>query len=389
MQSFYNGLSGMFNFSKSLDNVSNNISNMNTPGYKGNDVFLRSLGDGTNNYGSQVADTAVRSQAGDLRQTGNDTDMAITGNGYFILQNKDGEMFYTRAGQFKFDENNQLVDSASGYNVMAIDANGVLQKLDITNSKLLAPVATSNIKLTGNLIVETSNLYEVKKVAIYDTQGTQHDLKIAFTKNAASTTNTWDVTVKDSFDATLTSFQIEFGLDLTPSANSSKITRSITLGGTSQEITFDIGEPGSQAGVTQRPLGIASSITATPKDGHAPLGLRSVSFNEDGIIEFKYANGDTEKGQQVALALFNDPSNLQLTTSGLMTTQFTSTPIIGKPNEKLYGSIQSKSLEMSNVDLTQEFADILIIQRGYQASSRIMSVANDMLEQLYNNTRSR
>jgi flagellar hook protein FlgE len=388
MQSFYNGLSGMFNFSKSLDNVSNNISNLNTPGFKGNDVFIRSLGDGTNSYGSQIDSSSVRSQAGDLRQTGNDTDLAITGNGYFVLQNKDGEMFYTRAGQFKFNENNQLIDSATEYNVMAVDANGALRKLDITEDKLLPPEATSNVKLQGNLDPNKVTPSEVNDLGVFDAKGERHALKLQFTKTAAPAVNTWDVVVKNSTDVTLATFQIQFGLDSTPLATSSKVTQSITLGGQAQTVIFDFGNPGSLAGATQL-TGASSGLTATAQDGHAALGLRSVTFNEDGVIEYKYANGDKEKGQQVALALFNDPSSLQTTTSGLLTTQSTSKPIIGKPNEKLYGSIQAKTVEMSNVDLTQEFADILIIQRGFQASSRVMSVSNDMLEQLYNNTRSR
>jgi len=389
MQSFYNGLTGMFNFSKSLDNVSNNISNMNTPGFKGNDVFLRSLGDGENNYGSQVAGESVRTQAGDIRQTGNDTDMAITGDGYFVLQNTDGDFFYTRAGQFKFDENNQLVDSATGYSVMAIDENGALKKFDVSENKLLPPATTSEVNFFGNLNVNDTNGHE-SKITVYDARGEKYDLKATFTKAAAPATNSWDVTIKDSLDSTLTSFQIQFGNDSSPLEASSKITKSLTLNGSSQEIIFNIGSAGSLSATTQLPSsGTESTLSSSTKDGHAALGLRSVSFDENGVIEFKYENGDTKEGQQVALALFADPSSLQLTNSGLSTTKSTSKPTIGKPNEKLFGSVQSKSLEMSNVDLTQEFADILIIQRGYQASSRIMSVANDMLEQLYNNTRSR
>jgi flagellar hook protein FlgE len=388
MQSFYNGLSGMFNFSKSLDNVSNNISNLNTPGFKGNDVFVRSLSNGDNNYGSQINSTSIRSQEGDLRQTGNDTDLAISGNGYFVLQNKDGEMFYTRAGQFRFNENNQLIDSATEYNVMAVDANGALRKLDITEDRLLPPEATANVKLIGNLDPNKTTPSEINDLGVYDAKGERNALKLQFTKVAAPAVNTWSVVVKNSTDVTLATFQIQFGADSTPLAASSKVTQSLTLGGVAQSVIFDFGNPGSLAGATQL-TGASSGITATAQDGHAALGLRSVTFNEDGVVDYKYTNGDNKKGQQVALALFNDPSTLQATTKGLLTTQSTSKPVIGKPNQKLYGTIKAKTVEMSNVDLTQEFADILIIQRGYQASSRVMSVSNDMLEQLYNNTRSR
>jgi len=388
MQSFFNGLSGMTNFSKGLDNVSNNISNMNTPGFKGNDLFIRSLGDGTNNYGSQLSETSVRLSSGDVRQTSSDTDLAITGNGYFILQSESGDVFYTRAGQFKFNEDSQLVDSATGHNVMAISDVGTLEKIDISENKILPPEPTTEIKFAGNLQSTATNgtVYTVNDVVTYDAKGEGHDLKLVFTKSATAS-NTWQVDIKSESDVVLGTFQIQFDTDSSPSTGFNSISRSISLGGATQAITFTVGNTGSLAGATQ--LTGESDLKAVAEDGHAPLGLRSLSFDDEGVIEFKYANGDIEKGQQIALALFDDPSTLQQSSSGLLIAHSANKPDIGKPNKELFGSIKGKSLEMSNVDLTQEFADILIIQRGYQASSRVMSVSNDMLEQLYNSTRTK
>lgn len=387
MQSFYNGLNGMSNFSKSLDNVSNNISNMNTPGFKGNDVFVRSLGDGNNNYGTQLEKYSPRMQAGDLRQTGNELDLAITGYGYFVLQNDSGELFYTRAGQFKFDENNKLVDGATGYKVMSIN-NGMLHELDITNSKILPPAATTNVKLVGNLSstsTSSSTPHMIDDIGIYGATGEKHNVKLQFQKSVVP--NEWNVTIKDSLDVTLGSFTLQFGADGSPTAGSSAISKSLALNGVAQNVTFSFGDSGSLSGATQ--LSGTSNLGASITDGHDALGLRSYSFAEDGVLKLKYANGEEKAGQQIALAYFNDPAQLNLSSKGLFTTQSTQPPTYGKPNQDLFGSIQGKSIELSNVDLTQEFADILIIQRGYQASSRIMSVSNDMLEQLYNNTRSR
>lgn len=388
MQAFYTGLGGMFNFSKSLDNVSNNVSNMNTPGFKGNDVFIRSLGDGQGNYGSQVNSSSIRTQSGDLRQTGNETDLAITGNGYFILQNTEGTYFYTRAGQFKFDNENRLVDSATGYTVMSVNDLGLLQSIDISQNRVLPPVATTEIRLLGNLDPNSDTPHEVEAISVYDATGERHDLRMTFTLAAAPLISTWDVVVLDEAGTNLASFQIAFGQDFTPLEASSNVTRTVTLNGQAQTIEFGIGAPGSYAGATQFVSG-GSALAAAPQDGHAALGLRSIAFTEDGVMEFKYANGEIETGQQIALAHFNDPTSLQPSTTGLMRTSSSVVPVIGRPNSEAFGSIQAKSLEMSNIDLTQEFADILIIQRGYQASSRVMSVSNDMLEQLYNNTRSR
>jgi flagellar hook protein FlgE len=389
MQSFYNGLNGMTNFSKSLDNVSNNISNMNTPGYKGNDVFVRTLGDGNNGYGTQLEDSSPRMQTGDLRQTGNDLDLAITGYGYFVLQNDNGELFYTRAGQFKFDENNKLVDSASGFKVMTIDDAGVLREMDVTNNKILPPVATTNVRMNGVLSLEATSAtapYVIENIGIFDATGKKNDVQMEFVKSA-TVANEWQVTIKNSADQTIGTFAIQFGTDGSPATGFNSISQNFTFNGVAQAVTFNFGDTGSLAGARQ--LSGSSTLGASATDGHDALGLRSFGFSEDGIMEFKYANGEERTGSQIALAYFNDPTKLHLSSNGLFTTQSTHMPTYGKPNQNLFGAIQGKSIELSNVDLTQEFADILIIQRGYQASSRIMSVSNDMLEQLYNNTRSR
>lgn len=387
MQSFYTGLGGMSNFSKSLDNVSNNISNMNTPGFKGSDVFIRSLSDGQKNYGSNITSTEVRSQSGDLRQTGNDTDLAITGNGYFILKDADGEYFYTRAGQFSFDSDNTLVDGASGFAVMSVDSAGNLQKIDISEKKVLPPVATTEIKLLGNLDPNSTSSHEIDSIAVYDKNGEVHNLKMSFSKAADPAVNTWDVIVYDDVGTNLASFQIEFGSDSTPVDTSSSIALTINLAGQAQDISLEVGSPGSFSGATQL-IGGGDFISASPQDGNATLGLQSISFKGNGTMVFAYADGKTENGRQIALANFNDPNALKSSSNGLLTAPSSLKPSIGKPGSDAFGSIQAKSLEMSNVDLTQEFADILIIQRGYQASSRVMSVSNDLLEQLYNSTRS-
>lgn len=390
MQSFYNGLNGMTNFSKSLDNVSNNISNMNTPGFKGNDVFIRSLGDGANAYGSQVDASSVRTQSGDLRQTGNETDLAITGAGYFVLRNDEGKLFYTRAGQFKFDENDKLVDSASGFSVMFIDDLGILKELDITDQKTLPAVATSKVDMLGNLNMladATTAPHVINNVGVFDAKGTMHNLKMEFTKAAAPAVNTWQVAVKNNLDQVLTTFSMQFGLDSTPLSGSNKISKAITFNGVAQNVEFNFGDTGSRSGSTQDSG--SNTLSALIKDGHDVLGLRSLTFKEDGAIQLKYANGEEKTGDYIGLANINDPEVLQVTSNGLYSADTSQKFVYGKANKGVFGAIQGKSLEMSNVDLTQEFADILIIQRGYQASSRVMSVSNDMLEQLYNSTRTR
>ncbi|MBO7942419.1 flagellar hook basal-body protein, partial [Streptomyces sp. S9] len=116
-QALFNSLSGLFSFSRSLDTVSNNVSNMNTPGFRGSDSFFANIDGG---YGTSIAGQGLRPQPGDMRQTGTPTDMAVEGEGYFVLRDRSGELHYTRAGQFRFNDSGVLVDTATGYDVMAI-----------------------------------------------------------------------------------------------------------------------------------------------------------------------------------------------------------------------------------------------------------------------------
>jgi flagellar hook protein FlgE len=111
-QALFNSLSGLFSFSRSLDTVSNNVSNMNTPGFRGSDTFFENVNGGR---GTSIGGEGLRTGAGDIRQTGNATDMAIDGNGFFVLRDTSGNLHYTRAGQFRFNDQGLLTDSVTGY----------------------------------------------------------------------------------------------------------------------------------------------------------------------------------------------------------------------------------------------------------------------------------
>jgi len=122
-QALFNSLSGLFSFSRSLDTVSNNVSNMNTPGFRGSDTFFENVNGGR---GTRVAGEGLRTTAGDIRQTGTPTDVAIDGNGFFILRDDTGNLYYTRSGQFRFNDQGLLTDSFTGYQVMSVENAGNL-----------------------------------------------------------------------------------------------------------------------------------------------------------------------------------------------------------------------------------------------------------------------
>jgi len=163
------------------------------------------------------------------------------------------------------------------------------------------------------------------------------------------------------------------------------VNLSVPIQGTTQAITLDFGAPGTSQGLTSL-SGVSSNGTATA-DGRGQLGITTVSFDESGVLQFRYSSTETRQGQQLALASFISESALELQNGRLISNADALRSEIGRARTSVFGKVQGGSLEMSNIDLTQEFADMLIIQRGYQASSRVMTVSNEMIEQLYNSTR--
>jgi flagellar hook protein FlgE len=380
-QALFNSLSGLFSFSRSLDTVSNNVANMNTPGFRGSDSFFENVG---GEHGTRISGQGLRTAAGDVRQTGNATDVAIDGGGFFILQDASGRLHYTRAGQFIFDDNGWLVDSVSRFNVMAIGTDGQLSPITMEGNRTLPAQATTRLTTTGNVAVSAST-YEMGPITVYGATGATQTVKIKLTSNSAQRARSFLVTVTDASGAQIGSGEIRFSTTgfLEPGFNT--VNLSVPIQGTTQAITLDFGAPGTSQGLTSL-SGVSSNGTATA-DGRGQLGITTVSFDESGVLQFRYSSTETRQGQQLALASFISESALELQNGRLISNADALRSEIGRARTSVFGKVQGGSLEMSNIDLTQEFADMLIIQRGYQASSRVMTVSNEMIEQLYNSTR--
>jgi len=381
-QALFNSLSGLFSFSRSLNTVSNNVANMNTPGFRGSDAFFSNINGGR---GSRIAGEGLRTKAGDIRQTGNSTDLAVDGDGYFILRDTDGNFFYTRAGQFRFNDQGVLVDTVNGFEVMGLDASGALTNIDFDAYRTIAAVATTGVHFTGNL-APGSTTSTVNSIGIFDKNGTAHTLTATFANNTSVTTGSFLVTVKDETGATVGSGEVRFQTDGTPQAGFNTMNLSLTYGGATQTVALDFGTAGALDGMTSL-SGMVSAPAAKVDDGHGVLSVTDLSFNEKGILQLTYSQTEKRDGPQVALAAFPNEASLHLDGGRLISGTTVTEREIGRPGQGRFGRIAGGSLEMSNVDLTQEFADMIIIQRGYQASSRVMSVSNEMLEQLYNSTR--
>lgn len=391
-QAFFTGLSGLFSFSKNLDSVSNNIANMNTPGFRGQDTFYRSLtgGDQSAGYGTQVSGQGYRFGEGDIRQTGNATDMAIAGNGFFVL--KDGDnLLYTRAGQFAFNDDGILTDSVSGLEVGAINANGQIESLNISNFRALAPEATSLVSLKGNLSQGAAD-HSINGVTVYNALGEAVEVDLKFTNNSATELGSWTVEVidKDGVAISTSTGEIRFGSDGTPLTGFSSLSFDLTdsLGGQST-VLLDFGANGDIGGSTSFDAGTTSTLQATVTDGSPIAALTGIDFAADGVLKLTYSNGKINDGPTLALANFRDDSVLELVAGSTFKAGDHSGRTLGQPGQGSLGSLVAQSIELSNVDLSREFADMIIIQRGYQASSRLLNVANQMLEQLYDSTRGR
>jgi len=384
LQAFYNGLSGLFSFSKGLNNVSHNVSNMNTPGFRGSDTFFRSVSGNVQGAGSEIAGTRIRTQAGETRQTGNDTDLAIDGEGLFVLRDNQGNLFYTRAGQFQVNADGILIDTITKYRVAGIDGAGNLIDLSIAGQRTLPAKATTTIEMTGNLVVG-STTHTVSSVQVFDATGAAQTLSIAFAKQT-SPNSTWKVDISNAAGTVIGTGNIAFAPDGSPLIDANKVTFTLTSNGQNQSIVLDFGTPGNFNFATQF-SGSSSTLGARVKDGSAIAGLTGFSFDEKGIIKYAYSNGEKRDGAQIGLAIFADETALVASEKSLYRAPEIIKPEFGRATSGKFGRIQGRSIELSNIDLSQEFGDILIIQRGYQASSRIMTVSNEMLEQLYNNTR--
>jgi flagellar hook protein FlgE len=381
-QALFNSLSGLFSFSRSLNTVSNNVANMNTPGFRGSDTFFSNVDGGR---GTSISGEGLRTTAGDFRQTGTPTDLAINGNGYFILRDDSGNLYYTRAGQFRFNDQGILSDGVTGYSVMSIDASGNLSTIDLDAYRTLPPQATAAVNMIGN-IAPGSPTATAGNIRIYDGSGQLHTLTATLTDNSAVTPNSYTVSVKDETGVVVGTGTIAFGSDGTPLTGANTLALNLTYLGVSQTVTLNFGTPGAFDGAT-RLAGISTNLGSQVVDGHPLLGITNLSFDDQGKLQMVYSSSEKRTGPQIALASFPNESQLELVGGRLIAGSSVQQREIGRPGEGIFGRIAGGSLELANVDLTQEFADMIIIQRGYQASSRVMTVSNQMIEELYNSTR--
>jgi flagellar hook protein FlgE len=390
LESIYVGMTGLLGYSRGLRVIANNTANMNTPGFKSSslqfaDMFYTggnlSGGNASQNYdqvgfGLNTTGTAMSFKQGELRQTGNDLDMAVEGQGLFVLQDAEGKTSYTRAGQFKFDDSGVLVSRANGEKVMGMDDSGNFVEISLAGQMLNQGKPTSRIKFSGNLSNTVTEQNAVGNVQVVDAGGVAHTLGVKFSITSATTSGTTvKVQLMDGTSVAASGEMVFIGGKPTPQTSLVSMTYE-PAGQPPMALTLDFS--------TDAVLFAGSTtLKMDSQDGVGPGTLSGTAFDGDGVLRMSYSNGQTAKGARLALARFDSPDAVGALGNNQFEILNKNAWHFGTAGEDAFGTVRAGQIEISNVDLSQEFSDLVIMQRGYQASSQVISTANDMLQELF------
>ena len=386
LRSLYSGISGLRSHQTMLDVTGNNIANVNTTAFKSSATqFQDTLSQltqgaggpqeqigGTNpaqvGLGVRVAGISTNFSQGSAQSTGRATDIMISGDGFFVTKTGT-QTLYTRAGSFDFDGAGRLV-SPDGAIVQGYTAvNGVVSDGGPTSDVTLplgvvAPAAsTTSATVSGNLPSDAAaSTALVRDVQVYDNTGTARTVSLSYTKTAAG----WDVAGTDPNGSTGTA-------SLTFSGGVQTSAGTMTIGG----IAVDMSKLTGFAGLT--------TVAVSNQNGRAAGTLKSYTLSKDGTLVGSFSNGASQAIGRVVLATFSNPGGLEKAgSSGYKSTFNSGNATIGTPGSGSLGSLQSGALEMSNVDLSQEFTNLIVAQRGFQANARIITTSDEVLQELTN-----
>lgn len=389
---------------------------MQSPGFKRTDVFYSSLGNSNSDLlgaGVQVSGSKTNFNEGNYLGTQNPTDLAIIGAGFFVIKLKNNQYVYTRSGQFNFNNEGVLVDQRSGGEVQGYDSAGNLVPIHQLGPKIAAGKATHELRLQGDFVLYEKSeeekkqpgplknkyqnvAFEVKQV--FDSKGISHILRLEFESTPVIVSpdssdipddgKSWDLigVTCDGVPINFNPQQIIFsGVDSTATNDNCSI--QLTLTG-NQNINLNFGtytanddESVTLKRSTQNPEGTKIQIGAN--DGYGQGKQISCSFDSNGQIIYNYDNNQHINGIHVGLAHFDNVEHaLTPLHDSLFMANEHSTMRLGRANQNGLGSIQAKQLESSNVDSTMEFAQIVVLQRMFQACSQIMNIDKQLLEEL-------
>ncbi|MBU6375380.1 MAG: flagellar hook protein FlgE [Bdellovibrionales bacterium] len=424
LSSMYTGISGMRGSGEALSVYGDNIANANTTGFKVSrpefqdlvSTSLKNMSGGNQvGRGSRLASVAPIMSQGSIVATEAPTDLAISGDGMFVMRGAEGQS-YSRAGNFRFDRDGKLVNS-EGYRVQGFQADETgkmtskMSDISIDRSVVDAK-QTKKVDLFMNLDMRTDTKVEFDPqrpestsnfatgITVYDSAGTPRTVSMFINKSSDGEW-TWRVMAKgedlrDGKPGTLVEQargKLKFDTDgrlneVVTDKNSFNFNKG-AIG--DQKIDFNFGpekkKGGSGTQVTQ--YGTASEAYKTLQDGYSAGTLSGLSFNEDGILTGVYSNGQTINLCQVALAKFENPEGLfKLGQNLYRESRNSGQPTIGAPDLGGRGKISAKALESSTTDIANEFINLMQAQHNFQANSRVIRVADDMMQEVLNLKRS-
>ena len=423
-------ISGLTAESAAFTNISDNVANSQTVGFKRVDTnFIDYLttSTATVNDSGAVATTPsyVNNVQGTIAQTDDALGLAISGQGFFAVSEAttsstgapvfQTQQYYTRAGDFRMDKNGYMVNSAGQYlNGWAVNsATGVVNQnalapIQVTQTAF-NPVATTNVSLSANLpATPTANTATASnplssQVDVYDALGTLHTVDLNWSQNASGD---WTVSVVSPDDVSSTAIgtaDVQFGAvsgngvpegtvgqigSTTGSVSTSgyaanqpaTLTFNTNFGSGTQTITLSLGTYGGSNGLTQY-AGTDYSLRGLTQNGIPPGAFSSVTTQSNGDIVVNYDNGQSRIIAQVPVVTFNDPNALQSQNGEAFTaTQSSGSPLAEAAGNNGAGSLVTQSVEGSNVDIATEFSKLIVAQQAYSANAKMITSANQMLQ---------
>jgi len=391
LRSLYAGISGLRSHQTMLDVTGNNIANVNTTAFKASTTqFQDTLSQltqgasgpqagvgGTNpaqvGLGVLVAGISTNFAQGSTQATGKASNLMISGDGFFVTRNGN-QTSYTRAGDFDFDADGRLVSPdgslVQGWGAVdgVISDGGLIGDIQLPLDAIAPGEVTTKATVGGNVPSDAAvGTVLVRDVEVFDATGASRSLAITFTKSAAG----WDVAASDPNNpagAATGAKAITFAGGVQTSA-----AGPLVVGG----ISIDLTKVSGFAALT--------TVAVTDKNGLDAGTLESYTMSKDGTVIGSFSNGASQALARVVLATFANPGGLEKGGGSSYRATFNSgEATIGAPGSAGYGQLNSGALEMSNVDLSQEFTNLIVAQRGFQANARIITTSDEVLQELTN-----
>lgn len=418
MPSFYIPLTGLNADSTALNTIANNLANMNTTGFKAQtvnfaDLFYQEIGSaGSGNpiqegAGTQVASTSTDFSNGSSNATSVDTDVALQGNGFFVVSNGSSQ-YLTRAGDFSIASNGNLI-TTNGLNVMGypavkgvVNTNAPIAPINIPESGILPPQATSSFSLTANLNSAGTGQTFPATLQIYDSLGQAHTATITYTQTG---TNAWNysIALPAADFASGVSTPVTGALAFDANGNLTTITPA---GGAAETVGTAAGDvssipvaftgladqandlnmnwnllgTGGTPGISQ--VAATSVVSASNQNGFASGEYQGFTIGSDGTVTVSYSNFQKLNVGQIALGNVANLQGLQAAGNGdYSTTLASGTAIVGASGSAGLGTMQDGALEASNVNISAEFSDLIIAQRAFEANSKSITTFDTITQE--------